>query len=515
MLWWGSACWAIALICLDASDRAQQQTFLNSDQLYIPALVEDLLRWSGSLEDWYFTPSPYFFPDALLYAGARVFGASIEWASYIAGILQFLAIAFAGRMLLVRGLRWSAPIASLVAPAFPLMLLLHPALQFVKPLFVISTHGAAVWMSFITLGLCLSEREPSTRLWTSASVVLATLFGFSDPLYTVTCSGPLAALALVRLLRVRFARGSLASPLRAGRALFTATGALTGMGILLWTSRTTVSAEATNLDLESSTLTLERMNADLLGVARNELVLSGLIALTGVITIVALWRRDEDAPLRWFAAWCLLSLAGSYVAMVLSGHYVDIHSFRYMVVPWTAGVFLIAVAVVRLARSTITRARNPSWLRAAAAAVLVGLTSTLVTRGASIAHGQYDADMRQKAECVQRVAHREGSAFVVAEYWTAKPLLLFSNGALRVVQVEVDPFRPRLWINSKGWYRGLTDQRWSVLVSNGLPLDKLSRYGRPATFDDCDGLNVLGYRGRVRRKIAGELKAGLQTLTAE
>jgi hypothetical protein len=92
---------------------------------------------------------------------------------------------------------------------------------------------------------------------------------------------------------------------------------------------------------------------------------------------------------------------------------------------------------------------------------------------------------------------------------------LFSNGALKVVQVEVDPFRPRLWINSKGWYRGLTDQRWSVLVSNGLPLDKLSRYGRPATFDDCDGLNVLSYRGGVRRKIAGELKAGLQTLTAE
>jgi hypothetical protein len=39
VLWWGSACWSVVLICLDASDRAQQELILNSDQLYIPALM--------------------------------------------------------------------------------------------------------------------------------------------------------------------------------------------------------------------------------------------------------------------------------------------------------------------------------------------------------------------------------------------------------------------------------------------------------------------------------------------
>lgn len=492
--------WTAVVFAGLLSDPGIKEIFVNSDQLYVPSLVEDLRRWSGSLADWYMTPAPYLVPDAVVYGLMRELGAGFETASYLAGAIQYFAIAFAARSLLTRGLGWHPSTASLIGVLFPALLAAYPWLRMPNSLFRITRHGFTVWMSLIVMQLCLREAERRPRAWTALTGVIATAFSFSDPVFVTSCVLPLALLGAYQLARKRHARPTLCLP----RVLVLTLSSGAGLFALQFIANNALSGA--RLEPASMWPAFSRLRDWL--IESHDGLLSGLSAV--VLLALLAWRRGilSNPRLHVFLVWCLLSMLSTWGAMVASG----LTSTRYAIVPWTVGaISLVAVLVSALERRCHVFG-TARWRIAATAVPLLGLLASSGLHGRSIAQGAYHANARQQAACVEMVARKERSDFVLADYWRAKPLQLFSNGGLRAVQVDLEPLRPRLWINSKSWYRGLDRAGWSVLVANGLPRDALERYGKAARVTDCFGLEVRTYRGRTRGRMARELERGLAAL---
>src|SRR5580700_5871876 len=64
--------------------------FYNSDSLYLPYLYQDLIMCYGKLSEWIFSPTPYFFPDMLLYFILATITQHLRLAILLYAIVQFI-----------------------------------------------------------------------------------------------------------------------------------------------------------------------------------------------------------------------------------------------------------------------------------------------------------------------------------------------------------------------------------------------------------------------------------------
>jgi hypothetical protein len=64
--------------------------FYNSDSLYLPYLYQDLIMRDGKLSEWIFSPTPYFFPDMLIYFILASITQHLRLAILLYAIVQFI-----------------------------------------------------------------------------------------------------------------------------------------------------------------------------------------------------------------------------------------------------------------------------------------------------------------------------------------------------------------------------------------------------------------------------------------
>ncbi len=62
--------------------------FYNSDSLYLPYLYQDLFMRGGKLSEWIFSPTPYFFPDMLIYFILATISEHLRLAILLYAIVQ-------------------------------------------------------------------------------------------------------------------------------------------------------------------------------------------------------------------------------------------------------------------------------------------------------------------------------------------------------------------------------------------------------------------------------------------
>jgi hypothetical protein len=511
--WWASLAWIALLILAGISAGTLRDAFLDSDHLYIPTLFEDLTRWSGDLRSWHLTPAPYVIPDMPLYVVWRVLQLNIEWALYLAGVTHLLLVVWSARAVVLAVLRAgpNAPEASAVGPVFVIAvtLALSGTLGLMMPLFIVSNHGGAAWGTLAMLALVL--RLPAAPSWRNWACIGA--FGFvmaaSDPLFAVSCGAPLGLFALgSRLWRLR--RRMVAVPARAaiGLGLWAAAGALLGahaeQRAQLALSGLQTSPQP-NPDLREAALA--QMFRDLCGPARAEFVLLSCALLLAAWVLWQFRGRSDWAKLRALALFQWLSSLCTLGAIAWAGNYVDVWTLRYVLVPFTTSLVLIAallaVALSRL--PTFARARLPGAL---AASALAGVAATLLIDGPSLLHGQYASKMRATAQCVDQFAAGTGSDVVIADYWSAKPLMVFGNGSIKVLQMEPRFDKPYWWINSLNWYRG--QHAFSMIATNGFDTRTIRKaFGEPQTITHCDGIELYVYAGRSRRRLQRRLERSI------
>lgn len=64
--------------------------FYNTDSLYLPYLYQDLIMRNGKLSEWIFSPTPYFFPDMLIYFVLAVISHNLRLAILLYAAVQFI-----------------------------------------------------------------------------------------------------------------------------------------------------------------------------------------------------------------------------------------------------------------------------------------------------------------------------------------------------------------------------------------------------------------------------------------
>jgi hypothetical protein len=513
VVWWVSLAWLATLVLVGVSDGRLIDGFFDSDHLYIPTLVEDLTRWHGDLRSWHLTPAPYFIPDIPLYAGLRLFGLEIEWAQYLSGILHLWLVAWSARAVVETTLSESARVArsaNVVGPVFVLALVLHlqGELGLMGALFVLSNHGGAAWGALSMFALLLHAPTRPSRRWWSAVAVFGFVMACADPLFAASCGAPLGIIALASV--VSRARGRAGALARTPTGLYFCASGASLLGaqadqLLQFALSGLKVRPAPNPELRAASLA--QLFADLCGPARPEFILITSALLLAGWTLWHFRGRTNHSKLRALALFHWVSSACTLGAIAWAGNYMDLATLRYLLVPFTTSLVLFAALLAAaVARApALTGFQLP---KLAAACVSVGLIATLFSQRASLAEGQYVPKLRENAQCVDDAAIMYGSDTVIADYWSAKPLMLFGRGRVKVLQLEPKLDKPFWWINSKNWYRG--QHVFGMIATNGLDTHSIREtFGAPQLVTDCGRIELYVYSGQSRQHLQDALQRSI------
>lgn len=107
---------------------------------------------------------------------------------------------------------------------------------------------------------------------------------------------------------------------------------------------------------------------------------------------------------------------------------------------------------------------------------------------------------RSVAHCLEELARRAQTTQTLSDYWTAKPVSLFSEGRLRVLQLDVDAGGPLLWITDKAWYCNV--ERVGLVIETGLSSRALERLPVPERIETCGPHRVRVYENQTRTLLA-------------
>jgi hypothetical protein len=220
------------------------------------------------------------------------------------------------------------------------------------------------------------------------------------------------------------------------------------------------------------------------------------VGILALLVMIVTRRAPNRAGLRVLAVWQVAMTGSVLGAFLYTGAHQDRWTLRYLVAPCTLAVVLIAgLAALQLGERRTGRALNP-WPTRVAVLVIVALVIGLTTHASALVRTSYSAPHRAAAECVAALAEREGSA-VLAEYWVAKPIMLFSDNRAHVVPVTPGRMKPNFWIASRGWFRH--SQVYGIAITNGLdPARIIELLGKPQLVDHCDKYELWVYRDMPR-----------------
>lgn len=517
VVWWSSLSLSLTSLAARIASGSLREAYFTSDLLYLPALFADLTRWGGQLRDWRLTPAPYVFPDLAVYGAARALTPGLEWAVYLAGAIQFVLVAMCARALLARLLPDRPAALGLLGATYLLWLSAGSFVagaSFILPIAMISTHGGAVAGALAVFTLCVKPRGQARLVGTVSAAVISFLCGASDALFNVSCPIALVGSALAYLALRKRRSDAAELPLSWTRSLVSAG---CGMGGMFATSF----ARWLEMERQRGGRAVEwpqRMAALFAPEAADTRWALGVLTSMALIAICLL-RSQRSPGLRLLAIWQLIgtfALVGSLVYVGAS----EAFPARYFVVALNLGMVLLVGAVVELVAWGLEPGRGGSIARTArgwvaalphrlgvgalAAATVVALAAQL----AEVSRGRFSSSLRPTAACVEAAARRERVSTVLSDYWHAKPLTLFSDRRVDVLQVRKD-LQPYWWINNRAWYR---DRRgFGIIAIDGLPMPRaIKSVGQPQEIERCAGLELYIYRGRARERLERVVRANFE-----
>ncbi len=170
--------------------------FVNSDAVYLPVLFKDIMELGGSLEKWYLTPAPYFFPDFPIFFLAQLLGENTYQDLIIYFCLQASATSVAIFYLAKNFTRRNALKAAIYCVILMLWLASAADGPFL-PILQSAYHFGAFLNAIIALGLVIRCLKPHKQIFFSKEyyvlIILAFVATLSDSLFFVQFSAPVAA----------------------------------------------------------------------------------------------------------------------------------------------------------------------------------------------------------------------------------------------------------------------------------------------------------------------------------
>lgn len=488
---------ALGLASLVVSYRAGHayQTYVfNSDGLYLPTLFADLFGRGGQLRDWYLTPAPYLFPDALLYLVAYLGGDGMHRQILLFAMLQLtlagVAIAFIARTVS----RNNAVLAAVLS----MLLLLWLALTSREPFSELLTsayHGGAFLVALACVALWLNlndaQRNPGPRARSAmlaAMALLAFLTCLSDNLFLVQTLLPLAATAF--LLDARTTARGWRRHLPAALVL--------AAGLLGSASYKLVIARDTRYPASFGFSKLGVNLADLGKIAVDTFV--GLPAFGIVFLAVSAWSlaltvghlRGRSSPLPkpfvWLALFSTLSLVATLLAVLLSSRLQV--TPRYLIPAFCWPVVLAVLVLVHY----LGKLFLPAGLIAGLGVVAVLGMAAHQARGERLSTDTYYND---ELACLDAALSAEpGLRHGIAQYWDAKSVQAFSKQPIILAQY-LPGLEEHRWITSNKFFRERYD--FAIVATdpanaNGLDRARIVKInGEPRKSAVCGNRTLLIY----------------------
>jgi hypothetical protein len=472
----------------------------NADAVYLPALFADLMLGFDWLSGWHLTPGPYVFPDMAIFGAAAVLAADAPTAILLAGVVQAaILVALLGPVggLMVPGRGMAAALCSIgMLTAIALFgAWLGPGIVadwYVYPILT-AFHFGAFLVSLAGLVLLVGHLEEGGAWRLPALVLLSAATTLSDTFLLPFFAAPAVLLCGWAAI----------DPARRPRAI------VAGLVIVATGLSTLLLHDALNPVGREYRLTLDQpMGWSLLLLGRSlwredpgeRAVVGIVLGLAGVFTVAALRRfgRREGTDFARSAV-MLFGLSAMLVTAALvvgRGLFRADDNFRYFIpIALWPPIWLGAALARSGALPILSRRLVPCGI---AAAVLLAW----VLRPPAGLLG-----MPPWMECFPP----EGRTGVLATYWNAKPLLVFSSGRIQVAQISSDGW-PYRWIVNERWERedrlapGRVAAFDRILMAGADPAGVRALYGAPDRVESC-GDTQIWYYGQ-----SGHLRAALERM---
>ena len=467
----------------------------DTDALNIPTVVADLVSHHGSLSNWWLSPAPYLYPDALLFVPAHLLGSTayVRIVTYMA--LQLAALWWA--------LLWTARRAGHQRPqrfaAVTVAVLAWAGINSTAPfnqLFVAGFHAGGFIASLFLVGLCIGSAEDhafTRRAYELGTIsALTFMLVLSDSIVLVQTVAPLVVLLLLmaacgsrRRMRHVWTAGVLAVAAAAGHVAYPH----------LVAHPTRYPLVLTGEKISSNFAAVRGLVSGYLGdhtAALPVLLVFAVVACVATIRVVR--RLQRNRSVENLVVWCALSVVTTVAGVGLATtNEVTIRYFLPVVVLPLVGILLVAT-------SPHSVTGGLSVLAALACTVAVVSGAVRLTRDNGMQLSFRPAEITCIDDAISSIDGRHG----IAQYWDAKYVQSLSGLDITLAQY-MDNLLPMRWITTDSYFTGAYD---FAIVTKAPPspwvlsVDLITAgNGQPLRTVDCPGHLVLLYgHGKLRIK---------------
>lgn len=420
----------------------------NTDYLYLPSLFQDVVIEGGDIQSWYLTPSPYFFPDMLLYFIIYPLVGNIGMAGLIYAFIQLVIIQFllAGIIRCFKLnesshviLLGSVQLVTTFILFFPLIThwgyIAHLVLSH-------SAHmGTLVNMLFGIL-LFIRMLESKKGIYHVMFFIATIVFIISDKLIVPHLIIPLILVSFFYLIKKRSFMPFLIVivSLFVGLLLF---GILGNYLIIpsLGSSPVTALQSIKNMGLILKSIF---QSSPLSGIF---LLFAGLLSLFHMY--ITFRFRDFNQKMIWTIL--VLSLIFSFWSPVLYGYIQSKDTLRYV-------IHSILIAIMLLPLGLYFGGMSNAFKKPGVLVFMVGsmfITSLLYLFNAS-SITNYLHFKSSYVDLVDKYHHHLKSG--VAHYWRTKQPYLLGSNKTRLVSIYPKTNVAHIWEANRNWYLGPVDQ---------------------------------------------------------
>jgi hypothetical protein len=434
------------------------RVYFCSDTLYFPSLYKDLFTDHNSIRGWHLNPSPYFFPDMVIYFLLMLCSGNFILASFIFSLFQYFAILLLAYYLF-RSVTTGAPPVYASIPVMLIGLFILVALSsgdFMFSFYIVSNgyHAGAFVMALTALLLIIRylKSRSGTAIW--LVFIICSLSILSDRLFIVLWSLPM--LSILALWREKKFRNRIAVILGADLlSVIVGLGAFKLLSISGYFSFDLPHRLMDFSNIGSSWKILAGQMREYLWATdfRSLILVISLLSYAGTIVIlIRNLKKTKPSPyLTFYLLFSLLFIPLVFIMPVINGNYTGYDTLRYNIF-----VFYLSMINAGIVISEISgMVKRPAVVPLLSIVLVSSLF--ILSLGYSIVNFSprgftgYFSYCPNIVKCVDDAVEKENLKSGVSNYWDSKLITMFSKKGVRVLPVY-DNLQPYEHVANLYWF---------------------------------------------------------------
>ena len=464
--------------------------FFNSDALYLSTLANDIFTNNESINSWYLTPAPYFFPDLTIQYISHHLGNDTYSRILIYGIIQILILAFSLSYLsysIIRNRNF------LYASSAISLSVLWLASKYNNPLYfslVGGYHFGVVIIGIVVISLWINQIKKNNLLILIIICTLTFITSLSDAIYIVQSAIPLSLTILSKIVfsQNKFLKKHILSSFSV--LLSSLAGYLSYP--LIITNQTRFPSEIGLSRFITNSIDISNYVVEAINEAPIFLFLLVFFFFHTTKCIYTSIKFKDNNKTTYLASYFLLSMLGTISFLIIQNGMTI--ADRYLI-----PIFIFPLVYFFVVSINIISKRNIAIFF-----VTLGFINLVLTIQPRFKNGFNLKYSNQEITCLDSFILESGLSNTtgIAEYWDAKYIQNFSNTKILIAQYKRSSsgqtINKNKWITSKNYFKN----NYSFVILNNeakerhqLIIDELGTNG--ATIKDsrnCGKIEVYIYK---------------------